>query len=459
MKKPRLTIFFLISILLFLSAAPAGALTPQPVPEAESALLMDMATGEILFEKAADRPLYPASTTKMITCLLALELLDPEATILIDAQVPKTQGNSIKLREGEEVRVLDLLYSMMTESANDSAVALARAISGSVPEFAALMNEKARQFGALNTNFVNPHGLQDPLHVSTARDLALIAKGCMENETFRTLASTVSYQMAATNKSDPRTFQSTNRLLWDQQASTSVYVNGVLRTCKYEGCIGIKTGYTSDAQGCLVSAARRGDSVLLSVVLNSSDLGRFADSISLFEWGFENYKTVYVLQAGTELGTVPVRRGAFNKVMALPPGPIAATVPVEASESVLSTEVRLDPSVRAPVAAGQKIGEILLLESGAQIGSYPALAAAAVEEGGVLSIFGIQDAAAALIGKVALVMTIALFLLATVYVVYKRRQIRRKKEERARRLREEKAREEERRQEWERRYESRYRSD
>ncbi len=459
MKNPRFLILLLTSILLLLPAAPVRALTPEPVPEAASALLMDMATGEVLFEKAADRKMFPASTTKMITCLLAIENLELEATLLIDAEVPKTEGNSIKLKEGEEVRVLDLLYSMMTESANDSAVALARAVSGNVPEFAALMNERARQYGAGNTNFVNPHGLQDPLHVSTARDLALIAKACMENETFRMLASTASYQMEATNKSGARTFRSTNRLLWDEQESTSVYVNGVLRECKYPGTIGIKTGYTSDALGCLVSAARQGETTLLAVVLKSSDLGRFADSIALLDWGFKNYKTVSVIGAGTELGQVPVRRGAVNKIPAVPQRPVAATVPAEASEAVLTTEVRLDPFVRAPVEEGQKIGEIVLLESGAQIALFPAVAALAVEEGGPLSVFGIEDAAAALIGKIAAILAAGLILLATVYVIFKRRQIRRKKQARIRRLRDQKAEEEARRQEWERHYESRYRED
>ena len=456
MIKSRFPILFCILLLLFSAASPAAALTAEPRLEAEAALLMDMTTGEILYEIAADKKMFPASTTKMITCLLALEHLDPESTIIIDDQVALTGGSSIGLKAGEVAGVMDLLYSLMTESANDSAEALARAISGTVPEFAALMNERAQQLGAQNTNFVNPHGLHDPLHVSTARDLALIARACMEDERFRLLASTSFHHMEATNKSGPRDFTSTNRLLWDEQDATSIYVNGVLRHCKYEEAIGIKTGYTSQAVGCLVSAATRNGTTLLSVVLKSSDLGRFADSITLFEWGFQNYKTVSVMEAQTELGTVPVRRGAVNKVLAMPERNVASTVPVEASESVLTTEVRLDPFVRAPVEEGQKIGEIDLLESGTKIAVFPVVAAAAVEEGGILSVFGIEDATAALIGKVLLILIAGLFILLVIYVVYKRRQIRRKKEARARRLQEKQAQEEARRLEWERHYESRH---
>ncbi|HRV34159.1 MAG TPA: hypothetical protein P5281_07485, partial [Anaerovoracaceae bacterium] len=218
-----------------------------------------------------------------------------------------------------------------------------------------------------------------------------------------------------------------------------------------------KTGYTSNALGCLVSAATKDGTTLLSVVLKSSDLGRFADSIALLDWGFENYKTVNVLSSGEELGTVSVRRGSVNKVVAIAHRQVASTVPVEASESVLSTEVRLDPFVRAPVEAGQKIGEIELLESGTRIAVFPAVAAAGVDVGGILSVFGIEDHTAGLIGKAALILSVGLILLTVIYIIYKRRQIRRKKLERARRLREKQAREETRRLEWEQQYEKRYR--
>ena len=456
MKKSRFLILILTLTLLLSNVAPASALTTEPRLEAESAVLMDMTTGEILYEKAADRKMFPASTTKMITCILALEHLDPQSVVIIDDQVAQTGGSSIGLKAGEVVGVMDLLYALMTESANDSAEALAWAICGSVTEFTVLMNEKAREFGAENTNFVNPHGLHDPLHVTTAHDLALIAKNCMENETFRMLVRTTSYHMEATNKSGPRDFKTTNRLLWDEQAATSIYVNGVLRHCKYPKAIGVKTGYTSQAQGCLVSAATQDGTTLLSVVLKSSDLGRFADSIALLDWGLENYKTIGVLDAGTELGTVSIRRGAVNQVIAVTEQDIAYTVPVEASESVLTTEVRLDPFVRAPVEAGQKIGEVELLESGNRIAVFPAIAAAGIEKGGALSIFGIEDTTAALLGKILLILILGLILLLVIYIVYKRRQIRRKKQERARRLREKQAQEEARRLEWERHYESRH---
>lgn len=450
--------FIIASTLLFtaLSTVPASAVSEKPGVEAEAALLMDMTTGEILYEKSSRLQLFPASTTKMITCILAIENLDPEQMITVDTQAANTEGNSIDLLAGEEVRVIDLLYAMMTESANDGAVALGKAISGSLPEFIALMNEKAREYGALNTNFVNPNGLHDEAHLSTAYDLAVIAKGCMENETFRQLVSTVSYTMPATNKSGARSFQSTNRLLWDEQDASRIYVDGVLRTCKYAGAIGVKTGYTSNALGCLVSAAEKDGTTLLCVVLKSSDLGRFADSIALLDWGFENYKTVNVMEKGASLGTIRVKRGSVNKVETVLARPVAATVPVEASEAVLTTEIRLDPSVRAPLEEGQVVGEVALYESGTQIAVFQAIAAESITKGGPLSFFGIQDATALKIKKLMIAATVLFLLFLAVYIVLKRRKVKKIKQERAERLRQKKALEAEHRLEWEQHYENRY---
>lgn len=455
-KKYRLFIAIFLLITLFSSTLQAAALTPEPRLEAEGAILADMVTGEVLFEKAADRKLYPASTTKILTCLLALERLDLEKIITIDVSVPKTEGNNIGLKEGEEVSVRELLYAMMTESSNDSAQALAIAMAGNTEAFADMMNERALLCGATQSHFVNPHGLHDPLHVSTARDLALIAAECMKSDLFRELVSTAQYTMRATNKNGPRTLKNTNRLLWDEQDKTRIYVNGTLRYCKYKDCIGIKTGYTSHAQGCLVSAAERDGTAFIAVVLKSGDLGRFADSIALLDWGFENYKTVTVLEEGTSLGKIKVRRGAVNKVEAIPEKLIAGTVPIEASESVLSTEIMLDPHVRAPLEAGQKIGEIELFEGGNRIAVFSAVAATDIAKGGFLSIFGIQDATASIIKKVLVVLSVALLAWLTVYIIVKRREVKRKKEERARRLREKRAQEEARRREWDQKYESRY---
>ena len=165
--------------------------------------------------------------------------------------------------EGEQITVRDTLYGLMLESANDSAVALAKMISGSVSDFAVLMNAKAQELGALNSNFVNPNGLHEDEHLSTAYDMAMIAKYAMENPVFRDYVATYQYTVAATNMQETRYLYNTNRLLYDN--INKVYVDRILRGCKYEGVTGIKTGYTSKAGGCLVAGAKRGETELIEI--------------------------------------------------------------------------------------------------------------------------------------------------------------------------------------------------
>ncbi len=261
--------------------------TAEPVLEGEGAILIDATSGEILYSKNADKQFEPASTTKMTTCILALENLDPEELIPIDQEISFTEGSRIYLLEGEQITAKDVVYGLMLESANDSAIAIGKAISGTTDEFVKLMNEKVKEIGAKNTNYVNPNGLHVEGHLSTPYDLAMIARYCMKNEDFRKIVSTYQYTVAATNLQDTRYFHNTNRLLYD--VANEVVVNGVSRICKYDGILGIKTGYTSHAGGCLVAAAQRNGTTLIAAVMKSSEMGRFADCIALMDWGFENY--------------------------------------------------------------------------------------------------------------------------------------------------------------------------
>ncbi|MDO5331576.1 MAG: serine hydrolase, partial [Bacillota bacterium] len=176
----------------------------------DAALVCDMTTGEIIYSLNADELRYPASTTKMLTAILALENLDLEDTVTVDKEAAGVGGNSLKLKSGEKFKVKDLLYGTLVISANDGAVALAKKVSGSVEEFAKLMNKKAIEIGCTSSNFVNPNGLHDDNHYTTARDLALIAMYCMKNETFREIVSLPSYTVPATNLSEERVVENTN---------------------------------------------------------------------------------------------------------------------------------------------------------------------------------------------------------------------------------------------------------
>lgn len=213
----------------------------------ESAILIDVDTLEILYSKNPHQKLYPASTTKIMTGILAIELGNMDDIVTVDQEVVDlTDGSHIALEPGEELSLEHLINALLIESANDAALAIAKHISGSIDEFVKLMNEKAKAIGALNTNFVNPNGLPHEEHLSTAYDLALMAKYAMENETFREIVKNYTYTIPITNKkSQERNLWSANRLLYSTER---INVNGTQTTIKYEGVNGVKTGYTITAE-------------------------------------------------------------------------------------------------------------------------------------------------------------------------------------------------------------------
>lgn len=422
----RKILTILITLLIIVdSSIVSFGLTPPPEIIGDAAVIIDASTGQILYEKNMDKQEYPASTTKVMTAMLALENLDLSKTVTIDAITPFTEGSRIYLLEGERLTVEQLLNALLTESANDAAVALGILIAGSIPEFADMMNKKAIELGAKNTNFVNPNGLHNDAHITTAYDLALIAREAMKNEKFRELIMTYRYIIPATNKQDTRYLYNTNRLIYDEK--TKVNVNGVIRPAKYDGVTGIKTGYTSKAGGCLIAGAKRGDTELIAVVLKSSAEGRFADAIALLDYGFENFKSAKAIGAGTDLGEIKVNRGSVKRVGVAVANDIFATIPFEASEEVVNTKVVLDDNVRAPVLLGQKVGTVEVYEGDKLVGEVDAITTSQVEEGGILSLIGLDNSTAEVVIKLVIAIFGLLLFLIFIYILLKRRQIKRKR--------------------------------
>ena len=423
-----------LTALVLINAAPVvsfGASEP-PAILAETGVLIDAKTGQVLYDKNMNEQREPASTTKVMTALLALENLDLDTTVTIDAETPFTEGSRVYLLEGEQVTVEQLMYALLLESANDAAVALAKQISGSIPAFAEKMNAKAKELGAKNTNFVNPNGLHEEGHLASAFDLAMIAKEAMNNQEFRKLVTTYRYIIPATNKQDTRYLYNTNRLIYDEK--TKVMVDGIMRPAKYDGATGIKTGYTSHAGGCLIAGAKRGNTELIAVVMKSTDDGRFADAIALLDYGFANYKGTKAMDAGTVLGEIPVKRGSVQKVQVIAKEDAYATLAVEASDSMVKTKIKLDEKVQAPVSKGQKVGVVEIYEGDQLIGTIDAVTAEAIPKGGVLSIIGISDESAKVIERIFSAILLLIVLLFVAYVILKRRQIRRRKLRRQERL-------------------------
>ena len=458
MRTRKRLLILLLAAAVMLGGMPlkAYALTSVPRLEGSAAILIDMTTGEVLYENHADVKHYPASTTKMMTGLLALENLDLESDITVDAEAASTPGSGIKLKEGEVMNVDVMLHAMLIPSSNDCAVAIAKAVSGSVDSFADLMNARARELGCKGTNFVNPSGLHEDDHYTTARDLSIIATECMKNEHFREIVANAEYTVPETNRSEARELVSSNLLLWDEQDRHKIYVGNDLRYPKYEGTFGIKTGYTPQAGGCLVAACERNGTKLMCVVMECTDMGRFADAIKLFEWGFENYKTYTLLNGGYSFGNVKVRRGEVNKVEAVLLTDVAYTLPVDETPDVLSAQAVLEEKVTAPIKKGDRLGAVTLYKGDEVVGTCDVVAIKSVPEGGILSHFGIEDATAKVIWT-ALGVLLGIAALAMVaYVLVMRRKTKIQKAHKAK-IMKAKEREERdgsaRRAEWERNYE------
>lgn len=257
-------ISLLASFLAVFSAVPVAA-SGEPSVSARSAILVS-SDGKVLFEKNADERLPMASTTKIMTCLLAIENCALDDVLTVTSEAAGIEGSSLYLKEGDAVTVKDLLYAAMLRSANDAAAALAIHVSWSKEEFAALMNEKASELGMRNTHFTNPHGLPDDGHYTTARDFARLAVCALENDTFAEIAKTKEY-VVTVNGEERKPVKNHNRLLFT-----------------YDGCIGVKTGYTASSGRCLVSAAERDGVRLVCVTLSDRDDWR--DHAALLDHGF-----------------------------------------------------------------------------------------------------------------------------------------------------------------------------
>ncbi len=376
-----------------------------PSLNAKAAVLINASTGEVLYNKNMNQKMYPASTTKIMTALLVLENLDLSSTVTIDKETAETGECQINLIEGEKVTVEQLLYALLLKSANDAAVALAKEVDGSIPAFADRMNARAKELGAQNTNFVTPNGLHDDNHYTTAYDLAMITKEAMKNNEFRKIVTTLKYTIPETNKSDARVLHNPNKLLYSK---TKILVNGVLKPLKYEGATGIKNGYTSEAERCLVAGAKRENIELISVVLKTTATGKFADSIALLDYGFENYKSVPAIKKGDSFGKIKVIKGAVRNVEIVAAKSSNLTILQNKADLKVNTKVMIDNEVAAPVSKGQKVGKVEIYTGNILVDAVDVVTAKQVDKGGILSVIGIPDSFSHIL-KIALLVIIVLF--------------------------------------------------
>ena len=272
-------------------------------------ILMEESTGTILYEKNSDEAHYPASITKIMTTLLALENgnLSDMVTFSDDA-INNTEGSGIARDYGEQMTLEQCLYGVMLESANECAYAVAEHVGGTVENFVDMMNAKAKELGCTNTHFANPHGLQDENHYTTAHDMALIAQAAYQNETFRIIIGTKMYTIPPTNKHAEET------VLRNHHDMLCTYHNAN-RKYLYPHCVGGKTGYTATANSTLVTYAEKDGMTLICVVMNTQSPNQFIDTVNLFDYAFDNFQVLNVSENDTDYSAeATVDNGNLNNI-------------------------------------------------------------------------------------------------------------------------------------------------
>ncbi|MBQ8556331.1 MAG: D-alanyl-D-alanine carboxypeptidase [Clostridia bacterium] len=336
------------ALLLF----PCRAQAEEVGTSAAACVIIDEATGRVLLEHNADASLPMASTTKVMTALLALENGDLDAPVTCSRNAFGVPGTSIYLAQGETLTLRDMLYGLMLASGNDAATAIAEHIGGTVEDFCAMMTARAAELGCTGTVFLTPHGLPCEGHYTTAQDLALIAREAMTHDFFREVVGTTRATIPWEGRDYDRVLNNKNKLL-----------------TTYEGATGIKTGYTKKAGRCLVFGAERNGMRIIGVVLNCYDW--FNEAARLMDMAFERYEAVTMLEAGDIAGTLPVAMSNNMTVDAVLASDLKG---VAAKGSIPTVEIDLPDTLEAPVLTGQQLGTARLISGGVTICETPLLA-------------------------------------------------------------------------------------
>ena len=390
-------IMTLVLVLLTVQAAPvfgAESKNEGDLPETgcTAALLMDARTGTVLYEKNAELQLQPASMTKMMTALLVVENLDLDKKVTVPREAANLLGSSMDLKEGEVLTVRQLLNALLVHSANDAAVALAIEVSGSVDAFLELMNKRAQELGMDNTNYISTNGfVNDARHHTTAIDSTIIARKILEDKTLAPIVKKASYTIPATNKSPERKLKTTNKLL--KKTKKKIKVNGVERFPKYEGAMGVKTGFMAGSGYCITASAERDGMTLIAVVMQANtDLNRYVDAITMFDYGFDNYYSYELKKPHEKTGRIKVKYGHNCFVQTETEEGVYATLPKQAEgKDMARCEIVLKDHVAAPIKKGKKVGEAKVYENGKVTGTSDIVITKSVKKGGPWTAFYISD--------------------------------------------------------------------
>lgn len=338
----------------------------EPLLYCDSAIVIESSTGRVIYEKNADKIFPPASMTKMLTCILAIENLSPVTEIKISKDVAAAEYSDLHLAEGDIIDAENLLTGMMLVSDNGGAIAVAEAVGGNVENFVEIMNKKLVEIGCTKTHFANPNGLPHPDHLSTARDISKLAAYCMRSDRFReivgTLYATIHWISPAGHKIEA---MNTNELF-----------------NKYEGINGIKTGYTLSAGGCMTASARHGDVELIAVVMHSKDMDtRFIDAKELLDYGFETVEKVRFTEKKNVDKVVYVRDGKKGAFHVGAENDLSFPIFKGEDEKFLTLDYDVPEIVDAKITRGEVIGKAILKYDGEEVASVPLKALEDIEKG------------------------------------------------------------------------------
>ncbi|WP_273036774.1 D-alanyl-D-alanine carboxypeptidase family protein [Schwartzia succinivorans] len=330
-----------------------------PSVTAKSAIVIEALTGRVLYSRNADALCYPASTTKIMTLIMALEKGNLDDVTKVSVNAADTEGSTVWLEYDERVRIRDLLYGMMLVSGNDAAAAIAEHYMGSSANYAEKMTNRAHELGAVHTNFRNVSGLPDPQHYTTARDLAMLTAYGYSIPGFEDIVSSKNHMMLREREPYNRDVENENILLWI-----------------YNGANGVKTGYTDDAGRCLVSAAKRNGIQLIAVVFDS--LYMWNDSIAMLNYGFQNIEPVTVVEKGSKAAAVPVRGGS-KKMVDLVAEDSVVLPKCKTDRDKYDVKYDVPDSLNAGIHRGDVVGNEIILYNGKQVASVSLIASESIE--------------------------------------------------------------------------------
>lgn len=331
--------------------------TAMAAPElnAQAAVLIEQSSGKVLWGKNQNLRMYPASTTKIMTAMLALEKLKMTDKITLPDDFVNVGETGLALRAGTTQTAEEMLMAMMLYSANDAAQAVAIGTAGSVDAFVELMNQRVADMGLTGTHFANPHGLHNENHYTTAYDLGTIARAALDNDEFRRIINTKSYTVKRLNGEEDYQVYNRNDLL-----------------SQYDKADGVKTGYTRQAGNCFVGSATKDGMQLIAVVLNSSDI--YSDAKALLNWGFDNFSPTLILEANSLMGSVAVLNGGRDEVAVLAEKPLYY-IGKNGDVPSFTETLDLPSSVNAPIHRGEVVGTVSYANASGEVYSTNLLAA------------------------------------------------------------------------------------